>query len=267
MIWRAGRRPRAALRPGPEAESSAGGLGAVAQRDGAEQLQARRDAESVAQLALVAEHAEEQRTEPLVLGGQQQGHHRHRRVDRPVRHRPGARAGAQTGLCLVRLGVAGHVGLRIGERQRDHRGVQQPLPAERVALDRRQRDVPEQRRLLAFEHHEVPPLGLAGARCPCGEFHQAFEHPGVERAVVERPGHAPGSDDVGEFRHVIADGVTSLSVCRASPDPRPSSSRTRSSPHPWRPGPPRTSRPHRRRACRAWTTRGRGNRRRCPPRR
>ena len=113
--------------------------------------------------------------------------HRHRRVDRPVRRRPGVGPGTQPGRGLVRLGVAVDVGLRVRERQQDHRRVEQPLPLERPASHRRGGDVPERGGLLTLERNDVPSLRLARRRRPVGERDEPLEGAVGQRIGAVRP--------------------------------------------------------------------------------
>ncbi len=105
--------------------------------------------EGGAKLRLSVEHTEEQGSEAGVLGGEEQRHHGHRSVDRPVRRRPGAGRSSESAGSLVRLGVAVQVRLRVGQGQGDHRDIEQMRKGEAGALVGWQRDVPEPRRLVA----------------------------------------------------------------------------------------------------------------------
>ena len=58
------------------------------------------------------EYPEEQGPEPTFSAASSERHHGHRAIDRPVRHRPGRRAGPETGPRLVGLGITVGVGLR-----------------------------------------------------------------------------------------------------------------------------------------------------------
>jgi hypothetical protein len=176
----------------------------VPERDRAQQVEAGRDPETLSQFALAAEHPEEQRPQSGVFGCEQERHHRHRRVDRPIRDRPRRRTGTEAGPGLVGFGVTVDVRLGVGERQGDHRCGEQVLPAERIPLDRRQRRIPELRRLLALQHHEMPSLGLARAGRPRRQLDQTVEHVGFDPTGVERTGHPARADDLGELGHRIA---------------------------------------------------------------
>ena len=171
-----------------------------------------RDAERGAELGLALEDAEEQRAEAGVLGGEEQRHHGHRRVDRPVRRRPRRGRAAEPACRLVRLRVAVEVRLRVGERQGDHRRVEQAGEGEAAALVGRERDVPEPRRLVARQHDEVPALGLAGAGCARGEVDELVEQLVRDRIGPERPRHPPPADDVGEVAQVRAPSLTRSSA-------------------------------------------------------
>ena len=102
------------------------------------------------------------------------------------------------------LGVTLHVGPRVGQRDGDHRGVEQPLPAERAPPHRRQRDVPEPSRLRSLQHHEVPALRLAGAGGPRRQLDELGEQIRRHRPVVEGPRHPPPAHDLGELGHGVA---------------------------------------------------------------
>ncbi len=160
-----------------------------------------RHADLAAEFALAPEDAEEQGTEPGVLGGEQEGHHRHRGVDGPVGSRPRGRLLPETAAGLVRFRVALQVGPWVGDGQGDHRRVEQPLPPERRTPFLGQGDVPEAGSVVTFEHDQVPPLGLARRRRTRCQVDEVVEHTGRERIRPERPGHAPPPDDVCELAH------------------------------------------------------------------
>ena len=110
--------------------------------------------------------------------------------------------GAEPGGGLVGLGVAVDVRLRIGERQQDHRRVEQRLATGSVRRrDRRQRDVPETRGLIALEHDEVPALRLRRRSARERRVDEIVEQADWQRLVTERPGHPPPAHDVGELGH------------------------------------------------------------------
>ena len=175
----------------------------VAEGDRAEQLQRRRDPQRPAQLALALEHAEEQRAEPGVLGGQQQDVIT--AIDAStVQYGAGHASGPLPSPVACLVGLASSARCRPADRRAAGRS-----PARRAGAAsgtrhaaRRQRDVPEAGGLVTFEDDEVPALGLAGARRPASEVDQLGRAPpAATGSAVERPGHAPPADDVGELGH------------------------------------------------------------------
>ncbi len=155
---------RASTAPGTATGPLPSVVGRPPEGDRAEHLHVGRQAELVAQLLLATEDGEEQRTEPGVLSGEQQGHQRHRGVDGPIGRRPGLSARTEPCRPLVVLGVAPDVGLGVCARERDDRRPEQTRPGEAVPPLLRERMRPEPLGVRSFEHDEVPPLGLAGAR-------------------------------------------------------------------------------------------------------
>ena len=105
---------------------------------------------------------------------------------------------------LVGLGVAVGVGLGVGERQGDHRRARAAAANGTSRAGRRQRDVPEDRGVVALEHDEVPTLRLAGARCPRRRGRRmSSSNRWVDRVGLERPRHPPMSHDLGELGHAV----------------------------------------------------------------
>ena len=129
---------------------------------------------------------------PSVLGRQEHRHHRHRGVDRsstaPATRR--CRRRGRSPACRARSSArCTPAGRRAGG---DHRRIEQALPAERAAPHRRQRDVPEPRRLGALEHDEVPALRLAGARRARAEVDELVEQLGQRPACRTTASSAGG---------------------------------------------------------------------------
>ena len=164
-------------------------------------VEPRRDAEHLAQLALAVEHPEEQRPEPDVLGGQQQRHHRHRRVDRPVRHRP--RVGPAPRPVRALSGSAYRSVYASGSAKRQQRSpVRRAAAASGTSRRRTAGSVMSQNSAVSSPSSTtrcqpwvLPALGARDARSTRSSI-----TPGRRRRV-ERPRHPPIADDVGELGH------------------------------------------------------------------
>ena len=173
------RRRRAAERPGSRVAAG------PAERDRSEQVEPVGHAEIAAERVLALEHAEEQGTQPDVLRRQQQGHHRHRRVDRPVRRRPRLDSGAEAAPCLVGLAVALDVRRRISERQQDHGRVEQTLPTEAVPSFLRQGVAPETFGIAVPQRDGMPALRLARTRRPRRQLDEVLEQRRFDGSPLE----------------------------------------------------------------------------------
>ena len=188
------------------------------------------------------EDAEEQRAETGVLGGEQQRLHGHRRVDRPVRRRPRVGRGAEPGCRLVRFGVAVEVRLRIGERQGDHRCVEQVRarrtpprssagnvtsqnravsapssttrcqPCALPALGRARGEVDERRRAARRESGRA---GRPGSSAGGGRRRRSRSGAGAE--LDEILGHRPAVDD--QRTAVLRRRLEQLRQCAGRPPP------------------------------------------------
>ena len=107
---------------------------------------------------------EEERSEALVGGCEEQQHDRERGVHEPVRHRPIlSRKAGEARAGLVRLGVAGDIGARIADRQDDHRRLDKALertgPGEELRVARHLEELPGLCR--AVQHEQVDSLAEA----------------------------------------------------------------------------------------------------------
>ena len=133
----------------------------MAERDGTEKLQPLGNTELGADPIRRVEHRKEERAETGVVGGKQERHRGEGSVDGPVRRLPRVGSGTETGVGFVRFCIALHVGIGIGEGERDDRGGQQRRPGKRGTLLSGQRQVPERCRVVTVENEHRPSLGLA----------------------------------------------------------------------------------------------------------
>ena len=150
---------------------------------------------------------EEERSEALVGGCEEQQHDRERGVHEPVRHRPIlSRKAGEARAGLVRLGVAGDIGARIADRQDDHRRLDKALehtgPGEELRVAGYLEELPGLRG--AVQHEQVDSLAEA-CRWPTESDAQ---HPvqdfGRHRFVRVAPCHAALADDVTQFHSADA---------------------------------------------------------------
>ena len=133
MISAGRRRGRRADAPAGAASSSSGQPRAIAPSS----FEVLGHPERPAQGGLAVEDAEEQRAEPGVLGAEQQRHHRHRRVDRPVRRRPRLGAGSESPAIGSGAGLVGLA--RSGPRRRRDRPAARRSPGRRAGAASRTR--------------------------------------------------------------------------------------------------------------------------------
>ena len=203
-----------APRGGPAAAGLA--VGRVAEGDRTEQLESGRNAEGGTQLGLAA------RTRRTTTHRVRRPRRRGAASSPPSPCRSSSTAPAMTRSNrrvpwrLVRLGVAIQVRLRVGQRQGDHRRVEEAGEGEPESLVSRERDVPESRRFVAGQHDEVPTLGLAGARRPRCEIDEVVEQLERDWIAAERPGHPPPADDWQRAAPTVLAQVRAPSLTRSS---------------------------------------------------
>ncbi len=150
---------------------------------------------------------EEERTEALVGCRQEQQHDRERRVDQPVRNRPvPGRKPGETRVRLVRFGVASDVGVRVAERQDDHRRPDETLERSGSGEELRIAGHLEELPGLggALQHEQVDSLAE-----PCrGRVQSCAQHTvqdlGRHRIVRIAPCHAALGYDVVQFHSADA---------------------------------------------------------------
>ena len=156
---------------------------------------------SSADLALAGEHGEEQRAEPSVLGGEEQRHHRHRGVDRPVRRRPCVRARPRGRLrpCPAPSSAP--------RRHADRRAATRS-PARRAAAGRGtsappRRSVTPQKRSVCSPSSTTrcQPCVLPALGDRAGEIDEMIEEGRRRPASGRTTAHPPPADDVVQLSH------------------------------------------------------------------
>ena len=172
------------------------------EQHGAEQAPAAGDVEPARQLLLTPEGAEDGRAQSGVDRPEQDGHDAEGGVPVPVGHGPRLVALPQPGLPLVRLGVAGDVGLGRGVGQQDDGGPLQPLaPTAVVAAPVLVGGGVEigggLRRPLEDDPGRAP--GVAGRRGAQRGIEQAIDDAGVHRLGGEAAHHGAPPDGLVEL--------------------------------------------------------------------
>ena len=146
-------------------------------------------------VVLLRRHAEEERAEALVDGGEQHEHRRHARVDVPVGHRPPRLGRGRSSPCRARRSGRGR--RPCGQAEHEHRAP----PACRAARRRRPRRAPSvarpegaRGRPASVEHDEVPALAEPGAGSAARRCEAALDDLGAGPVGRGRSGAPCGGD-------------------------------------------------------------------------
>ena len=181
----------------------------VSEHDGPDDLPAVGHAQALEKRTGIPVQAEEESSQPLSGGGEQEQHDGEGGVHEPVRHRPaGGRQPCEARVGLVGFAIPRDVGARISEGHHDHRRFEQARERPRVGDEGRiARELEELPRLRgSLQHKEIDSLGEARGRPVGCDFEHSVEDLGGHCIGGVAADHPASSHDLVELHGAEANG-------------------------------------------------------------